>query len=401
MPTANQVNLSNVYTTEQSKVVQAICNKKSVVETIGRVDATFPSLRKGQAFDNPYTNEPTTGTHVPYTDIEYSTIELENDKLLIGDTRYAAYKYDKTLNNLSKTEYQAEMNFQLGHQLGMIRDQDGIQKMIDLAASSSDAGTVTSSAFPDLIGSIRAGIQRKRGFSKGRRRFLLLPPEMVIKASKYLLGTGNNVADSMLGSGFDVNNGFLKTVVGWDLYESNNVPTSQVMTLDTQPTAGKTMEVAGSVWTFVANGAASGAGEISIGASLAATQAIVLDAINGTGTPGASTYIDVALTERSELKNARIVAGAFNGSDESTITGFEKIDGSFPSADGGNTFAAEKSYIVGGVYGSLDIKQLMTPMIETEKQPNQPVINTAAYLQKGEHVYFQNRKGLYAMAFDL
>lgn len=116
---------------------------------------------------------------------------------------------------------------------------------------------------------------------------------------------------------------------------TNNLPHIRVLTLDTQPTAADTVVVNAAIsqsttgiggfvqtavtFTFVLNGTAAAVGEISIGATLADTQASLVEAINGTGTVGASNYIDVTAANRTGLKNGFVRLGAFNDTAGSVV----------------------------------------------------------------------------------
>lgn len=129
-------------------------------------------------------------------------------------------------------------------------------------------------------------------------------------------------------------NGLVGRLDGFSIIETNNLPHATTLTVDTQVTATDTLTIpaliqdtsgiagyvtSNVVWTFTAAASAASPGDIALGASLALTQANIVDAINGTGTPGASTYIDVSAADRVALKNLFINAGAFDASDIATI----------------------------------------------------------------------------------
>lgn len=125
-----------------------------------------------------------------------------------------------------------------------------------------------------------------------------------------LLRQGNWLANTE--AGVDVNiKGYIGRCSGMNIYQSNLLPSVVNLTVDTNPTAGDTMTINGVVFTFVANGAAAAAGDISIGGSLAVTQASIVEAVNGTGTAGASNYRDVSAGDRQILNNLDVYVGAF------------------------------------------------------------------------------------------
>lgn len=115
---------------------------------------------------------------------------------------------------------------------------------------------------------------------------------------------------------------------GVAVYKTNNLPYKNTLTIDTNPTAGDTITVTlrdprkkssetrdvTITWTYRANGAAAAAGDISIGAggtALADAQASTVQAINGTGTAGASNYIDVSADNRKLLKYYELSISSF------------------------------------------------------------------------------------------
>lgn len=72
-----------------------------------------------------------------------------------------------------------------------------------------------------------------------------------------------------------------------DCSAGTTVQAQGTLTVDTQPTAGDTMTIGSTVYTFQANGGLTNvAGNIEIGSNLAASQLNISNAINRAGTPG-------------------------------------------------------------------------------------------------------------------
>lgn len=124
--------------------------------------------------------------------------------------------------------------------------------------------------------------------------------------------------------------GEIGEIDGFRVMETRNLTKVRILTMDTKPTADDTLTIQGRVkdtvngglkdedivWTFVAS--ATSAGDVAIGANVAASQANLIAAINGTGTEGTGTYVDVSAAKRTGLKNALVKIGAF-ASDIATI----------------------------------------------------------------------------------
>lgn len=94
--------------------------------------------------------------------------------------------------------------------------------------------------------------------------------------------------------------GFKGTFGGMGVYESSTLTSSAVFDCATNPTAADFVYIKGVLFTFVATPAA--AWDIDIGASADATMANLILAINGTGTPWATTYTEVSWDDRARLE---------------------------------------------------------------------------------------------------
>jgi len=81
----------------------------------------------------------------------------------------------------------------------------------------------------------------------------------------------------------------------------NAVASQGTLTMDTQPTAGDTMTVGATTYTFTTDGTADEEGEIDVGADLADAKTLVVAAING--------------TDGNNTANATVSAAAFSGDD--------------------------------------------------------------------------------------
>jgi hypothetical protein len=160
---------------------------------------------------------------------------------------------------------------------------------------------------------------------------------------------------------------------GFKVYVSNNLPSSVVLTLDTNPTAGNTITIYGVTWTIVANGTAANAGEISLGGNIGTTQPIVVDAINGTGSTGVSTYIDVSVDNRRILQNNDVSATAFGtpAANKTTITASGRIAPSLVMTAGTNVFAAETTSLLFGKVGAISLGMQMMPNLYIREEPKQ------------------------------
>ena len=148
-------------------------------------------------------------------------------------------------------------------------------------------------------------------------------------------------------------NGYVGKISGLKVYVSNNMPHVKSLTLPTIATAGDSIILGGVTFSLVANGAANAAGDISIGANVAANQVNIVNAINGTGTVGASAYVEISAANRLLLKNAFIkcasafasnVLRIYSAATMATTEAITPADGVI-SADGTIMFAMDKDAV--------------------------------------------------------
>lgn len=113
-------------------------------------------------------------------------------------------------------------------------------------------------------------------------------------------------------------NGRVGTIDGYQVMVTNNLPHARKLTMPTIPVAADTFTMDGLeqdttnggykvrtiTFTWKAAASAANPGDISIGANVAASQQNFIDAINGTGTPAAGTYIEMDPADRQAFRNA-------------------------------------------------------------------------------------------------
>jgi hypothetical protein len=158
----------------------------------------------------------------------------------------------------------------------------------------------------------------------------VITPEVLTYIQLYLGGK-----DTMLGDRVSTN-GFRGSFMGFELFVSNALPWTAQLELPTIPVAGDTVTINGVTFTAKASGAASNPGDFSIGANNDAAGTNLALAINGAGTPGASTYIEVSAANRKLLRN---ITASYNAStDRLTLVSsgwgvVEVSEGLTPSGD--------------------------------------------------------------------
>lgn len=124
-----------------------------------------------------------------------------------------------------------------------------------------------------------------------------ISPEILSYIELYLGGK-----DTLLGDETS-RNGYSGYFMGFNIFVSNALAWTATLELPTIPTAADTITINGVTLTAAANGAATNAGDFSISTTNDLAGANLAALINGTGTPGASTYIELSAANRRLLKN--------------------------------------------------------------------------------------------------
>ncbi len=167
----------------------------------------------------------------------------------------------------------------------------------------------------------------------------IISPEMLSYIELYLGGK-----DTLLGDQVS-RNGYAGYFMGFELFVSNALPWTATLELPTIPTAADTITINGVSFQAAADGAATNPGDYSIQATVDLAAAELVKAINGTGTPGADTYIDLSTANRRLMKN---ITASYD-SDTNLLTLVSSGWGTVEVAEGmtpaGNVWTAGKEQI--------------------------------------------------------
>lgn len=341
--------------------VQAYRNKMLVAKSIA--DTRYADmLVSGDRIDFGYMTDVRKQTYTAGSDLTLDSATVTADYLNITTTEAVTFQIDDTqIRQSAVKNLESTLAFQAAHQLSSSVDQAVLYAGTSQAANSLYAGATQilngSTAF-DAFADAGAELDFANAGAGGR--FAVVDPAGAAKIEKNMVANGFNAADLTL------RNGFRGSFGGFDVYVSNNLKSTVTLKEATLPTAGDTFTIAGVTWTFVADGTAAAAGDISLTGNAAAVQLLVRAAINGTGTPGVSTYIDVSTNNRRKYQNAQISCAVFGG-DLAVITGYGRLNPSetyTAAADGFST--QETNNYLFGVYGAIALGLQQAPKMKVD-----------------------------------
>lgn len=162
-------------------------------------------------------------------------------------------------------------------------------------ASTGTPITLSSTTVPQMVSRMPAKLRRTANQNVMMNMALVVDAYAASDISQYLLGKNIDLAGSVF------KNGYTGDISNAQMYVSENLAATAVLSMATQPTANDTVTVNGVVWTFKA--APSVAGEVDLGANVDATRVILQNAINGsaTGQDSATGYYEVSAADRALL----------------------------------------------------------------------------------------------------
>lgn len=394
---ANSV--SAAYKSVQPNRTQAYLREALVSDVITK--AEFGNVSPAQNIKFPYMNSVKVQDYLYQTGNPRTDITQVADSYQIDQAKTAVAGYDRIQNlQMQNPSWVSMIEEEMGFQLARNVDQTVIQTGIDASFTNVAGGGITAGALLALMANTAAYLTEARAFPG--MRFWIMDPLRAALLPQMDASSGFVRADQALVKGMNGYQG--QEAVGFKILVSNELEYTVVLSLETNPTAGQTITLGGFTWTFVANGTAAAAGEISLGTgggALATTQANLVAAVNGTGTPGASTYIDVSAEDRIDIDNSGLALTSFS-SDDTTITKFGRINGSTNTP---GTFGIETSEMLAGVAGAIDMTMLQTPLYD--ELPAQVAAGSVTHARDmimttlwGSGVWHRNARSLAAISFN-
>ncbi len=256
-------------------------------------------------------------------DIAVQDWAITSETLVVNEVLQGGWK----IKDIEQVQSNLQLQSQIADRIAVRKAQTYDQFVADLAAKNPNTAlndlapsTLSKTTVLDQIELMRATLSGNNAFDQAE---LFVNPTIasLIRLSDLYVG---------IDAGFKMREaGGVGMFAGFKVYETNNLPYKQKITLDTVATADDTIAfsipnpVTGSsdTVTFTAKAAPSNPGEFDVAASAAAQAVIVTDMINGTGTPGATSYIELSAADRSIMKRGLVYCGTTWTSDATELIG--------------------------------------------------------------------------------
>lgn len=265
-------------------------------------------------------------------------------------------KYDIEAESFDRATYQIKNEMDSYR----LREVSGASNTGDAGQAGWSAGTpvtLTPSVCTQFFENCKAVLRTAR-VEDDRPWYAIVTPKVTSVIAQTFVGNGFQLADSTL------KNGYKGDAFGLKIYESTNVMHTQTITLSTVVNTN-TVTVAGVPFLFAT--VATNPGDVDLGATDTDAAANFVLAFNGTGTPSATTYIELSAANRKIIKWLNAIASSALG----VIT--IKTAGEVVYSKSGSpvTLGTQTANCEIGRMGAVDMVVQMDPEIQKNKLPRQ------------------------------
>ncbi len=183
-------------------------------------------------------------------------------------------------------------------------------------ASSGTPITLNSTTVPQMSTRMAAKLRFQENQEVSTNMALVVDSYAASDIEQYLMGKDIDIAGAVFKNGYA---GVVRNAV---LYVSENLAGEATLVVDVA-TADEVITLFGV--TFTAKATPANPGEFDVAGSADAQGQILVDMINGTGTPSATSYIELSAADRATLQEAQATASYNATTDTLTVTGAGRL----------------------------------------------------------------------------
>ncbi|MBP7118462.1 hypothetical protein KBA63_00080 [Candidatus Woesebacteria bacterium] len=349
-------------------------------------------LSAGDQVNFPYVSDVRLQDYTPGTELTIDAIAATQDSLTVDQSKAATFYIDPQQERQALANYAAQLKFQAAYQLANNIDQQGLDAGVSAATTTLAGGTLSANTVLPLFDSAYSQLFRNNAVDG--ELFAVVDSNTNTLLTQAGVANGFNTADAML------RNQWTGKASNFNVFVSNNLKSSVTLSMATQPTAANTVTVYGVTWTWVADNTAANPGEIAIGADAAEAQNNLEFAINGTGTPGTGTYIDISTANRRMYQNRQVAIANF-AADDAAITAYGRIGATETFTAAGNVFGTETSNMIFGRMGAISLGIQMYPELYVRDEPRMIGKNYITTTLFGTKVFTRDAQRLVKASFNV
>lgn len=307
------------------------------------------------------------------------TLSIDKEK----EVSFYVREIDEIQHNYKvRNEYADDAAVRLGNKIDgdvLVRYQDADHSVDDGDLGGTDGNGFTISTNNVLQTFLKAGEKLDDGKNGAANRFAVISPQVKSVLYEYIAGKDTDLADEV------GQNGRLGRWNGFEIFQSNNLGTSIVLSLATNPTDGDTVsftvpndEGAGTqTVTFRFKDALAANGDLHIGSTVDDTRDNFATALGDPFTDiteTATAGYDAFASTSDEAKVLKKVASATNDDSADTLSivfsGAGRVTTSETLSDGTDTWTDEKTiqHNLFGVKGATDLAIQVRPNMRVKER---------------------------------
>ncbi len=373
----------------RSARAQFLLKKMLVAREISNMEERS-TLKNGVKVHRPYHSDVKVNTYTKGTSVTPQDITVTDEYLTVDQTKEATVYIDDI--DVIQNDYNTANLLVDRITYALKRDIDGafLAEVANAAFAIDDntfsggtAGngiTATVSNVFKLFTTAEATLNNNN-VEDTKPWFAVITPDLKALLQQTNLFNGFNQADAAL-HGTLKGMGYLATWGNFNVFVSANVKHVQKFTTTAILVANDTFSINGVTFKAVANGGASAAGDVSISTTEDLCMANFVLAINGTGTPWASTYVELSAANRAKLNQSGVVASY--ASHVLTITTQGKPTTIYtPTGTSYGTVGTAISHCWFAQYGATDLVIQSDVKVQNNKDPLKTGFNYLCYTLYG------------------
>jgi hypothetical protein len=382
--------LSSVVKLHYAESVQENLNKElTAMDLAGMID-----IPNGTTKVLPFVKMRSTGNYVKYTNQTIQDVNTGNDQIVINTTPMVNFAIDDIDEQDDYIDVKPEVISDATYQIKRRIDGDFFAQTVnakwkyDANGFGLNQGTLSpvtlvtgaSQNISTVYGKAKAGLTTI-GANAGKMALCVDDFQIADLTTLGMEVTGLKVADESYSRGFQGRFGGMMT------YGVSTLYSSTVLDLATNPTAGDFVVIHGVKFTFVAVPAVSG--DIDIGADAATSVASLTAAINGTGTPSATTYFLLDDDDRARLEGVT----ATDGTTIISIVSKDGAVGAYSSmTNASNDFRVQITYNTVMEKGAIKMALRKAVKVESARETKSLVTNYFIYARYGLKVTTRSKE---------
>lgn len=381
---------------------QNLLKKMLVAREISNMEERA-TLKNGVKVHRPYHADVKVNTYTKGTSVTPQDVTATDEYLTVDQTKEATVYIDDV--DVIQNDYNAANLYVDRITYALKRDIDGafLAEVANAAFAMDDAtfsGGTSGNGISANVSNVfklfttAEATLNNNNVEDTKPWFAVITPDLKALIQQTNLANGFNQADAAL-NGALKGMGYLGTWGNFNIFVSNNVKHTITFTSATLLVATNVVTINGVAFTIVASGgSASAAGDVSlVGTSVANTLTNLAAAINGSGTPGSSTYIEISAANRAKLNQSGCVATATATTITFVFQGKPTV--SYTGSVSGTAWGTAISHCWFGQYGVTDLVIQSDVKVQQNKDPLKTGFNYLCYTLYGIKTFVEGaQRGL-------